>query len=257
MKELGKISFPEQYVPADESIVVDNSVAALAFFEEYYEKGGIVLLGTLQLFSLTVPHLLVWMYFSLDKENPRLISLIPACEVEDFDKLMRIPILKMTIHQHEIFFMYKDTLYASLCTSKGEIVLMKVRALLNAVDAASAIELMHGASVTDIFPVELYSHTEHKFVGVCWAATVEDDDEKLFWYPICLDETEAIGAYPLEDLSDHPINVGETAVIGGETYLRCYTEKTGTYFRKLTVPSLELLSRIQEACKQQRDAKKN
>lgn len=29
MKELGKISFPEQYVPADESIVVDNSVAAV------------------------------------------------------------------------------------------------------------------------------------------------------------------------------------------------------------------------------------
>ncbi len=257
MKGLGKIPCSEQYVPAGEEVVIDNSVAALAFFEKYYEKGGFVFLGTLRLFSLAVPELLVWMYFILDEDKPRLVRMVPAYKVEDFEAISRTAILQTIIHKHEIFFVYQDTLYSSLFTSEGETVIMKVRSLLNAKDAAEAISLMHGGAVENIYPVELYSHSEHKFVGVCWAVTIEGEDNKIFWYPMCLDETDKIGSYPMEDLSDHPIEVGETAVIGGETFVRRYTDDTGTFFVKKRKLSPEHVAFILDAIKQQREPESN
>ncbi len=257
MEELGKIIFPEQYVPVGKEFVIDNSAAALAFFEKYYEKGGVVFFGALRLFSLTTPILQIWMYFDLDEKDPRLVSVIPAYKVENADAVLRAQIIQTLIHEHEIFFIVEDTLYSSLFTSKGETVLMRVRSLLNAKDATEAISLIHGGKVTDVYPVELYSHSAHKFIGVCWAVTVEDEEDKVFWYPMCIDETEIISSYSIEDVSDHPINVGETAVIGGDTYICHYAEDTGIYFSKVKQLSLKCISRIQKTFKQSKKAKRN
>ncbi len=238
MKELGEILFPEQYAPADEEVVVSNSVEALAFFEDYYPKGGMVLLGNLRLASLEIPDLPVWMYFDIKSEEPVLYSTFPVFAI-DVQKFNNLQILEITPHQNEVFTLWKDILYSSVFTSTGEIVIKKVRLLANELDARQIFELQSCNPVSDMLPVELYSHSEHRFIGVCWATSHENDDDHIYWHPVCFDDVQQLKAYQPEDITDHPIEVGETAVIGGDTYRLYHTEKAGFYFRKISVKDVQ------------------
>ncbi|MCM1324590.1 MAG: hypothetical protein NC218_10750 [Acetobacter sp.] len=231
MDKLGKILFPEQYAPVGNEVRVSNSIEALAFFEDYYPKGGMVLLGNIRFDYPQMPNMMVWMYFDISSEEPKIISTIPVFDVP-IEALNNRKILEITPHQNEVFSLWKDVLYCSVYTDTGEICIMKVRSLLNAEEAASVYEMQTGMEVEDIYPVELYSHSAHKFVGVCWAVTLIGDDNRIFWYPVCLEEENAIAAYSADDLTDHFIDKGETAVIGGDTY-RLTIDENGYIFKKI------------------------
>lgn len=232
MKKLGKILFPEMYAPAGKEVNVSNSVEALDFFEDFYPKGGIVLLGNIYFESKNLPSLMVWLYLDLNGDDPKLISTIPVFAVP-MEELNDLKVLKIVPQENEVFSIWKGELYSSVFTTKGEICIKKVRLLLNANEAAQVYEMQTGKKVEDIYPVELYSQTEHKFIGVCWAVLMVEDTESVFWYPVCLEEETAIAAYPADDLTDHFINPGETAVIAGDTYRLCYKNDTeGFVFNK-------------------------
>ena len=256
-KKLGKILFPEQYAPVGNEVVVSNSVEALAFFEDFYPKGGMVLLGNIRMASMEYPNLLVWMYFDIKSEEPTLYSTFPVFAV-DIQKLNKLQILEITPHQNEVFTLWNDELYSSVFTDTGELVIKRVRLLANELEARQVMELQSCNPVTDMLPVELYSHSEHKFIGVCWATTHENDEDCLYWHPLCLDEVGKLAAYPPEDITDHPIEVGETAVIGGDTYRLYYEEKIGYYFRKISVENMQkaLGKRMQAMLKERRSAAK-
>lgn len=191
-----------------------------------------VLLGNIRLDYEKMPDMMVWFYFDISQDEPKIISSIPVFDVP-IEALNNRNILEVTPHQNEVFSLWKDVLYSSVYTNTGEICIMKVRTLPNAEEAAQVIEMQSGREVEDIYPVELYSHSAHKFIGVCWAVVMADDDNRVFWHPVCLDEEKAIAAYSADDLSDHPIEVKETAVIGGDTYRLYMDKEDGFVFKKM------------------------
>jgi len=176
--------------------------------------------------------MMAWFYFDISNSEPKIISTIPVFDVP-MEELDNCQILEVTPHQNEVFSLWKDTLYSSVYTSTGEICIKKVRTFLQSVEAAQVIEMQSGRKVEDIYPVELYSHLAHKFIGVCWAVTMEDDGNRIYWHPVCLDEEKAIAAYPAEDVTDHFINVDETAVIDGDTFRLIYDGEDGYIFKKV------------------------
>ncbi len=217
MKELGKLPSPQQYKPAGDEVRISNSVEALSFFEDFYEEGGIVLLGNMRFDSETFPNMLVWLYFDLKPEDPRLISSIPVFDVP-MDELNGLNILEITPFENEIFSCWHGDVYCSAFTTTGEICIMKIRMLLDSEDAQNVYETRTGSEVENIYPVRLYSHSEHRFIGVCWAVELVDFPNHTFWHPVCLDDDERISSYPPEDLTDHFIENGDIVVIDGDNY---------------------------------------
>lgn len=232
MKKVGNVLNPELYTPVGKEVRISNSVEALEFFEEFYPKGGMVLLGNIRFDNEKTPELIVWLYIDNSQDIPQIISTIPVFDVS-IEELDHCTILEVTPHENEVFCVWKNCLYCSVVTDKGNICIMKVRMLTLAQEAAQVIKLQSDNEVEDIFPVELYSHSQHKFIGVCWAVTIASNDNMIYWHPICIDEVELISSYSTDDLSDHIINVGETATIGGDTYRLFYTKEDGYVFKKL------------------------
>lgn len=231
MKKLGKIPFPEQYAPVGKEVRISNSVEALAFFENLHPAGGIVLLGSMRLQSrnMLLTDVMSWFYVDVSNDEPQIISSTPVFDVE----LNHCLIQGVSFYQNEVFSLWKGTIYSSIYTSTGEICIKKMRSLLSAEEATQIIKLQSGKNVADIYPVELYSHSAHKFIGVCWAVKTEDDGDCIFWHPVCLEEGKSIVAYPVEDVTDHFINVNETAVIGGDTFRLFCNGDDGYYFKKV------------------------
>lgn len=231
MRQLGNLIAPELYSPAGKEVRVSNSIEALSFFENKYSKGGIVLLGNILFESAAIPSMMVWMYFTdIEGSKPKLVSTIPVFNVP-MNKLNNLKILDITPFQTEVFSLWKDTLYSSVFTTTGEIRIMKVRMLLNSINAKQVIELQSGDVVESIYPVELYSRSQHKFIGVCWAVEMKSNQKFTYWHPVCLAEEKAIARYPVEDITDYFININETAVIQGETY-RLLGDGINYFFKK-------------------------
>ncbi len=254
MNDIGKVLFPEQYAPAGKEIAVKNSAAALKLFERSYPKGGIVLLGHLKLASVQKPYLPVWMYFMPDEKCPELLGTLPLYRLDAPDKIEQLPLLAVEPYEDEIFFVYKKTLYSSVYTTKGEIAIMKVRSLLCSGEATLGISVLHNKEISDIYPVDLYSHSKHKFVGICWNVVFEDEDTTDYWYPVSFDEEKRIGSYDLDDLKAHPVNIGEDAVIGGITYKLFYSDELGYYFKKKPAPSPERIKLITDVLRKRAEA---
>lgn len=233
MKGIGKILFPEQYDEVGEEVIVSDSQEARMFFEEAYPKGGIVALGTLHLNSLEIPELNAWIYCNIVNKEMTLRALCPIF-ASDMEKIGNLQILKIIPHQSEMFMHWNHTLYSSVFTSEGEIVIKKVKLLLDASEAKQVFDMYSPNPVTDIYPVEIYSYSERRFIGVCWE-TLHEDDDYSYWHPVCLADEVKLSTYSMEDLVDYPIKVGETAVIDGDTYILKYTKEDGFYFRLLAI----------------------
>lgn len=256
MKDIGKILFPEQYAPAGKDIAIDNSAKALELFERTYPKGGIVLLGHMKLASLRTPYLLVWMYLTADKECPKLVATMPVCKPDNISKLNKLTVLDIMPCENEIFFVFKNRLYSSVFTTKSEIAIMKIRSLLCSKEAAQGISMLSDKTVSEIYPVDLYSLSEHKFIGICWAVIIEEDDNLIFWYPVCFDEEKRISSYDVDNLDAHPVNIGEDAVIGGNWYKLHYSDDLGYFFKKKLQPSSELQKHFKKAILQRIESNK-
>lgn len=220
-------------MPVGKEVRVKNSVEALNYFESHYPKGGIVLLGSISMLGNNDEEIeiLTWLYFDLNEDDPKLLASLAVFDIP-MDNLNGCRVLNITPLENEIFLFYKDAAYSSVFTSTGEICIKKFRLILYEEEIRQLIKLREDKDVFDVFPVELYSHSEHKFIGVCWAVTIEDDD-RLFWWSVDINKDDAISVYPVEDLSDHPINVGETAVINKKNFKLYYSEKSGYYFRMI------------------------
>lgn len=230
-KELGHIPMPEQYAEAGSDVMISSSLEALSFFEEYYPKGGTVLLGSLSFVDNEISQMLVWMYIETQTGKP--YSLIPVFK-EDLQDANDALIENLEPCLKEIFSVYHGQVYASVFTSTGEIVIKKVHRLLHQEQAEQIIELFSGGAITDVLPVELYSHSKHRFVCACWAILTENDASCWQWHPVCLADEEKLQEYDDDDLQDFPIEPNETVVIDGKTFTLIQEPKTGNYHFKLT-----------------------
>lgn len=231
MKKLGNVLYPEQYAEVGEEVRISSSVEALEFFEAFYKKGGLVLLGTMFFKSETIKDTTCWLYFDIKSKVPELISTIPVFNIP-MDELNDLEITNIVPHAEEIYMVHEGVLYSSAYTDTGELCIKKVRMILNSNDATSIVGLYSGLEVEEIYPVELYSHSAHKFVCVCWAVKTVGASF-IAWHPASLEDELTLKEYPNEDLEDHFIEVGETAVINGESF-KLEKNKQGLAFRKLS-----------------------
>ena len=247
MRELGYVPEPEQYASAGDLLFIENSVEARTFFEESYGTGGLVFLCNATLSSLRYPSLPFWVY--LDAKNKKIISMIPAFIMDNIEDILDLEFRELKPFTSDAFIFWKNTLLAVVITSTGEITIQKMRSILTEEDMLSISRLENAYKVNDVYPVELYSVDDHKFVCVCWSVEAEDYDG-VIWHPVCQDDIVLAQQAEGNVLTEYPIELGDTAVIGGEIYTLCYRKDLGKYFQRNAVQTQLSLNQSQSHEKQ-------
>ena len=118
MDKLGFIPNPEQYAPAGDEVIFDNSIDALEFFQDFYGGNGVVLLASISLNNLACSNMLVWVYFDLDAQDIR--SLAPVFKLDNPEVFHECEFTKLLPLTNEIFLFWRETLYSTVFTSAGE-----------------------------------------------------------------------------------------------------------------------------------------
>ena len=226
--KLGTIPYPERYSPAGNDCMLADSLEAYDFFTEFYPPGGVVVLGKVTLSSVIQPTALVWIYIDTKKEE--VLSLLPIFK-SDFENAQSDNIITFDFFEHEILFFLNSELYTSIFTSTGQIRLMKVRSIPRLNDFWEVLQLEGLHTVTDIYAVKVYSLVDNSFLATCWAFTTDKDE--FYFKPICIDDNEQFDDIDIEMTEAFPVDLEETALIGGEHYILRYTKETGTYFDKV------------------------
>jgi len=248
MKELGDVFQPEQYAQVDEDCILSDSVVALDFFHDFYEKEGRVLLGFFSLASLKDNFLPVWLYF-LPKEN-KIVAAAPIFKVDNFDEVADNQITKTHIADSEMFFYWNTHLYASAYTSTGETIIRRIRCILSIRDMANIASLDAHINVNDVYPVKLYAEEDGRFLAVCWAI---EANKNLYWYEtVCADDDEIIDHIDANKTVSYPINIGETVILGDRFFKCAYMDSFGIYFDMTPVVATEK-DRIKENIPLKRD----
>ncbi len=231
MDKLGFIPNPEQYAPAGDEVALDNSVDALEFFQDFYGGNGVVLLASISLNNFACPNMLVWVYFDLDAQDIR--SLAPVFKLDNPEVFHECEFTKLLPLTNEIFLFWKETLYSTVFTSAGEVAIKKVRAVLSEANMLNILRLERAFEAEDVYPVELYSLQQEKFACICWSIEQKDDDG-VVWHPVCKDDEKLLDAFDGDTLTEYPVELGETATIGGELFKLCYNAAEGKHFEKIS-----------------------
>ena len=234
MKKLGFISDPEQYASAEDLVFIENSVEARTFFEEEFGKGGIVFLGSVFFNSLRYPCLIFWLH--IDTRKKSIISMIPAFRLDNYTEIFDLQLLEVKPISSDTFIFWKDEVFAAILTSTGEIVIKKIRSILTENDMLAILQLEGTENVVSVYPVGIYSLETRQFVCTCWSIEVENI-ENVFWLPVCHDDMSLIRQFEKGGLTEYPVELGETVVIGGENYTLCYCKDLGSYFNRNEVQS--------------------
>ncbi len=155
----------------------------------------------------------------------------PAFCLDDPERVLNAQFTDIKVLDQELFLFWKDMLFATAFTSTGQIVIKKVRSVLNEADMLNVIKLENAIEAKDIYPVELYHTVEERFVCTCWSIEAEGDD-RVIWHPVCRDDIKLLDGMDCQMLTEYPIELGETAVIGGETFVLNYAQGLEKYFVK-------------------------
>ena len=105
MDKLGFIPNPEQYAPAGDEVIFDNSIDALEFFQDFYGGNGVVLLASISLNNLACSNMLVWVYFDLDAQDIR--SLAPVFKLDNPEVFHECEFTKLLPQTYEIFLFWR------------------------------------------------------------------------------------------------------------------------------------------------------
>lgn len=233
MDKLGFIPNPEQYAPAGDEVIFDNSIDALEFFQDFYGGNGVVLLASISLNNLACSNMPVWVYFDLDAQDIR--SLAPVFKLDNPEVFHECEFTKLLPLTNEIFLFWRETLYSTVFTSAGEVAIKKVRAVLSEADMLNILRLEGAFEAEDVYPVELYSLQQEKFACICWSIEQkEKDTDDVVWHPVCKDDEKLLDAFDGDTLTEYPVELGETATIGGELFKLCYNAAEGKHFEKVS-----------------------
>jgi hypothetical protein len=169
----------------------------------------------------------------------------PVFRVKNPQLLDTVSIRDMKPVERDMLCYWNNVRYCMAITSEGHFVMKKMRSVLSETDMCSIL-MEDGVAIEDIYPVDIYSHTLHKYVAVCWSVE-EADTNTVYWIPVCRDDAKALDeAGDPEELEEFPINIGEHAVVGGETFEVKYSKELGCYFErtKFQVPMQYYTDRV-------------
>lgn len=231
MKTLGNVSNPQQYALADGVFSFNDSVEVYEFFHGLCEVEGDVFLVKVHFNSLKYPALFMWVYVDIDAQNP--ISMIPIEKNLNPRDVFEAQITKIEPILEDIIFLHHNIPMVAVFTDAGKLLLRRLKLILNAADLLTVLELENNVTVTDFYPVEIYSHSLKRFILAAWAIETEEY-EGVLWYPICSDniaQLEAYGNNP-DDLEQYPIDLKDTVTIDDENYILLTNKDIGFFFMK-------------------------
>lgn len=228
MKKLGHILHPEEYAPVTEEIKFADSISALEYFLGFCPPGGTVILGQLSSNSIKYPNVLSWFYYDTVHD---IVMHVPVFDIP-IEELADLKILNIEVFDREIITFWNNVPYCSVFTTTGETCVRRSRMFLDEENAALLFMIQNGheEKPVSMYPVRLYSISQKKFVVTCWAVLWGDDENVIYWHPICKDEEESICSLAAEDLEEYPISVGDIITIGGDSYKLHFHKGRETYF---------------------------
>lgn len=204
-----------------------------------------MLLASISLNNLACSNMLVWVYFDLDAQDIR--SLAPVFKLDNPEVFHECEFTKLLPLTNEIFLFWRETLYSTVFTSAGEVAIKKVRAVLSEADMLNILRLEGAFEAEDVYPVELYSLQQEKFACICWSIEQkEKDTDDVVWHPVCKDDEKLLDAFDGDTLTEYPVELGETATIGGKLFKLCYNAAEGKHFEKVSAQQNALKTAVGE-----------
>ena len=89
-----------------------------------------------------------------------------------------------------MYFVWNDTFCAVVYTSKGEIAIRRVNGIWSEYDVRSLVGIKEPDLIMpDIYPVELFSVSEHKFICAAWS--IEDAENQKAKFTLLKKSEEA------------------------------------------------------------------
>ena len=232
-KKLGFIENVEQFLDVDEDICsVDNSIKALEFFRSVGLDGDIVIAPCSIGFTDddVDSFLLFWIAFDkTEKHNP---SIVPAFKLDDTNILNELDISKIKSISDDCYFIFNEIFYCLVCTSTGNFVIKRVNGIWEEDNMKKYLkykdpDLFH----PQIFPVELFSKSKHRFITAVWA--IEDNEnERYTWFPINWDDFSLWKEFPASDIEMFPLNIGDVTRAGNVVFELKYSKNCGFFVEK-------------------------
>ena len=231
---LGDWLNPEMFLSFSESdCPFDDSIKAYNYFVNEREFAKDIAVFPVEIVALgdALGSHLFWAAFDVNENM--ILSFLPAFYIENYEEFVEnhdFPSINLL--EKDRFFIWKDTFCALIFTSARQVVVRKVNGIWSYGDANALISYkMPELVCPDIYPVELFSNSEHKFVCSAWA--VEDaEKEMIFWYPIQWSDEEVLNKYEADDLSEIPLNIGDVTKAGEVKLEMLYSHQYGVYFAK-------------------------
>lgn len=222
------LSFDEQECPFDDSIKAYNHLVNVLGFPKDIMIFPVEfeILDGIEYYSY-----LFWEAFDVVKKE--ICTFLPAFYIKDYENFIeRCEIVNVNLLKSDRFFVWNDTFSAVIYTSTGQMVIRKINGIWTEIDAKTLINIKSPElDCPDIYPVELFSKSEHKFICAAWA--VDDaENEYTYWYPIQWSDEELLEKYGADDLSELPLNVGDVTRAGDVKLEMLYSHEYGVYFAK-------------------------
>lgn len=236
MKNLGSVYQPDQYASSDEECILSDSLVALDFFKDFYKQEGLVFLSFFHLASTEHPSLPVWVYVDVKKGS--IVAAAPVFKLNDTQTIADLAFIDAKLVEDEIFFYWKDHLYANAFTSTGEIIVRRIRCILCDKDMWGIAELDKDVQIDSIYPVKLYAEDDGRFLAVCWA--IEANQNQMWYETVCADDDKYIDHVDVNKTVSYPINIGEKVILGDDFYGCHFNQNFGTYFEKTPIKALPM-----------------
>ena len=174
---------------------------------------------------------------AMNLKEGKIYTFIPAFYFEDFESFVNEhSFVNINLLERDMYFVWKNDFCAVIYTSSGEAVIRKVNGVWSEYDVNSLVTIREPNLIhPDIYPVELFSISQHKFVCAAWAI---DDAENgnVLWYTIQWDDEDILSNYDAADLTELPLNVGDVTRAGGVSLEVCYMKDYGFYLTKTSKP---------------------
>ena len=170
---------------------------------------------------------------AMDIDNKKIHTFVPAFSFDDFEKFSKeYSFTDIKLIDHDRYFVWNNTFGAVIITDNGNAVIRKVNGVWSEYDVRSMMSFKEPELVfPEIYPVNLFSLSEHKFLCSAWSI-VDPENERILWYSVQWDDDKLLSNYALGDITELPLDIGEVTMAANVKLEVAYSKEYGLFFRK-------------------------
>lgn len=176
-------------------------------------------------------------WVAMDIANNKVYTFVPAFSFDDFEKFSKeYSFTDIKLIEHDRYFVWNNTFGAVIITDNGNAVIRKVNGVWSEYDVRSMMNVKEPELVfPEIYPVNLFSLSEHKFLCSAWSI-VDTEKERILWYLVHWDDNNVLSNYALSDITELPLDVGDVTLASNVKLEVAYSKEYGLYLRKTNRP---------------------